>query len=64
MSSLERRATSAFLAEPSTSDAVGKGLMIGGGSTLAILGAAALLPFGVLFWAIVAIAAGVFLKLK
>lgn len=64
MSSIERRASKALLTSSSTSGTVGKGLIVGGTSALAIAGVAALLPFGIIAWAIVFIALGIFMAEK
>lgn len=64
MSSIERRASKALLSSSSTSGVAGKGLVVAGGSALALAGLAAILPFGILFWAVMAIIAGLFMVEK
>lgn len=64
MSSIERRASKALLTSSSTSGTVGKGLIVGGTSALAVGALAMLLPFGVFFWAVAVIIAGLFMVEK
>lgn len=64
MSSIERRASKALLTSSSTSGTVGKGLIVGGSSALVIGALAAFLPFGIFFWALAVIVAGLFIVEK